>query len=247
VSLATRKILPNLQEAKKLFVVIPAYNEGFSLSQVLLELKNLPFENYEAVVVDDGSKDHTCLVAKKAGVPIVSHPFNMGIGITVQTGFRYALEHGADLVVQVDGDGQHIPSEIKKLFSSLLEKKADVVVGSRFLKHGKIGMESTTFLRWMAGRILSWTVWLLTRQHLTDTTSGFRLFNKRAADFIAYQYPDDYPEVEVLVSLARAGFKIIEVPVQMRSRQHGVSSINWWRAIYYVVKVFFATCMEKIR
>ena len=246
-----RQIIPRLAPSKpeKLTAVIPAFEEAGNIAAVVHELQTLcrKNSNIDFVVVDDGSSDETRKIALAAGARVISHPYNMGIGVTVQTGFRYALAHGAQFVVQVDGDGQHIPEEIEKLLPPLLAGKADVVVGTRFAKGQGEGLHATTFMRWLAGRVLSLTIKFLTGRRISDTTSGFRIFNREAAEFIANNYPDDYPEVQALVSLARNGFKISEVPVRMRSRAAGKSSINWWRAIYYVFKVVFSSFMDKVR
>lgn len=252
MSKAVRQILPRRQ---KVFAVVPAYNEAASLPAVLEELAALELKHprrqhslkFDFVVVDDGSHDATAEVAARSGAAVVRLPYNMGIGMSVQTGFCHALRRGADYVVQVDGDGQHIPSEIEKLLPAIVHDEADVVVGSRFAHGVRESLGSTTLLRWLVGRALSWTVHFLTGELLTDTTSGFRVFNRRAAEFIARHYPDDYPEVEALVILAIHGFRIREEKVEMRSRAHGKSSINWWRSLYYVPKVVFASFMDKMR
>jgi glycosyltransferase involved in cell wall biosynthesis len=236
---------------QKLFVVVPAYNEEKNLRTVVAELRALkiPGCSIDFVIVDDGSKDETRATALELGAQVISLPYNMGIGIAVQTGFRYALAHDADWVVQVDGDCQHIPTEIDKLAAPMREDKADVVIGSRFAtsRTTSQGIRTTTLMRWLVGRALSVNIRLLTGMKISDTTSGFRLFNKKAAHFIADQYPDDYPEVEILVPLACQGFRVSEVSVQMRPRQNGESSINWHRAIYYVFKVVMATLFHRVR
>jgi glycosyltransferase involved in cell wall biosynthesis len=241
------QILP--LQALKLFIVVPAFNEAGNIENVIREIQalSLPGVTIEFAVIDDGSSDETRAMAQTQGSRVISLPFNMGIGMSVQTGFRYAVDRGADLVVQVDGDGQHIPEEITKLLRPILDNKADVVIGTRFSKGQKEGIQSTTFLRWFAGRVLSFAVYALARQKVTDTTSGFRLYNRKAAKFVATSYPDDYPEVEVILTLARQGIRIIEVPVQMRSRAFGSSSINWWRAVYYVIKVLFVLVLGRVR
>ncbi|MBI3556346.1 MAG: glycosyltransferase family 2 protein [Deltaproteobacteria bacterium] len=246
-----RHILPRVasQRREKLTAVIPAFEEAGNIASVVRELQSLSKRNskIDFVVVDDGSSDGTRELAIAAGARVISHPYNMGIGVTVQTGFRHALAHGAQYVVQVDGDGQHIPDEIEKLLPPLIAGTADVVVGTRFAKGQGEGLQTTTFMRWLAGRALSLTIHFLTGSRISDTTSGFRVFNREAAEYIANNYPDDYPEVQILVNLARRGFRIVEVPVRMRSRTAGASSINWWRAIYYVFKVMFSSFMDKVR
>lgn len=234
---------------QRLVVVVPAYNEARNIPLVVSELRalRLPGVDVSFVLVNDGSRDHTVRVAQELGANLISLPYNMGIGMAVQTGFRYALSHGADLVVQVDGDCQHIPSEIEKLLAPIRDNGADVVIGSRFKEASSEGIESTTFLRWLVGRALSLNIKLLTGMNVSDTTSGFRIFNQKAARFVAESYPDDYPEVQILVPLACHGFKVVEVPVKMRPRKSGSSSINWYRSIYYVVKVVLSTLFDRVR
>lgn len=238
-----RQMLPSLM------AVVPAYNEAQNIAKVVHELATAHPEcaSLSFVVVDDGSTDSTRAQARATGAQVISLPFNMGIGAAVQTGFQYALRNGATIVAQVDGDGQHIPGELGKLLIPLTRGEADVVVGSRFVSNPSEGLVATTRMRWLAGRLLSKTVQALTGQRITDTTSGFRAYSREAAAWVAENYPDDYPEVQVLVALARRGFRIVEVPVRMRGRAHGRSSINWWRAIYYIVKVSFASFMDRVR
>lgn len=233
----------------RLMVVVPAYNEEKNVETVIRELRALviPGVAVEFVIVDDGSRDATPEVARRLGAEVVSLPYNMGIGITVQTGFRYALSRGADLVAQVDGDCQHIPSELSRLLPLVVSGKADVVIGSRFRGSRSEGLRATTFTRWLVGRALAFNIRLLTGMRISDTTSGFRVFNRAAATFIADNYPDDYPEVEILVPLACHGFTVSEVPVEMRPRATGRSSINWYRAVYYVFKVVLASLFSRVR
>lgn len=249
--LKNAQLLPQAESrtVTKLFVVVPAYNEEKNLETVVDELRALKIDgcSIEFVIVDDGSKDGTRATADLLGAAVISLPYNMGIGVTVQTGFRYALAHGADWVVQVDGDCQHIPSEIEKLAAPMRSGTADVVIGSRFKNSTSQGIRTTTLMRWLVGRALSVNIRLLTGMKISDTTSGFRLFNKKAAHYVAEQYPDDYPEVEILVPLACQGFRVTEVPVHMRPRKNGESSINWHRAIYYVFKVVMATLFHRVR
>jgi hypothetical protein len=150
-------------------------------------------------------------------------------------------------VVQVDGDCQHIPAEIAKLLEPVRQISSDVVIGSRFKESASEGIESTTLLRWLVGRALSANIRILTGMQVSDTTSGFRLFNRKAAQFVAESYPDDYPEVQILVPLACHGFRVTEVPVKMRPRKNGTSSINWYRSIYYVFKVILSTLFDRVR
>jgi hypothetical protein len=233
----------------RLVVVVPAFNEAKNLPTVVSELRalELPGVDVSFVLIDDGSTDRTRQVARELGATLISLPYNMGIGMAVQTGFRYALSRQADFVVQVDGDCQHIPSEIEKLLVPIRANGSDVVIGSRFKDAASDGIEATTLLRWLVGRALSLNIRVLTGMRVSDTTSGFRLFNRKAAQFVAESYPDDYPEVQILVPLACHGFKVTEVSVKMRPRKNGTSSINWYRSIYYVVKVVLSTLFDRVR
>ncbi len=233
----------------RLMVVVPAYNEAKNLPVVVSELRALilPDVDVSFVLINDGSRDETLRVARELEANVISLPYNMGIGMAVQTGFRYALSRQSDLIVQVDGDCQHIPSEIEKLLGPILEGRADVVIGSRFKDGASEGIESTTVLRWLVGRALSLNIRMLTGMSVSDTTSGFRLYNRKAAQFVAESYPDDYPEVQILVPLACNGFRVMETAVKMRPRKNGVSSINWYRSIYYVIKVILSTLFDRLR
>jgi glycosyltransferase involved in cell wall biosynthesis len=216
--------------------IVPAYNEEGSLGQVLEEIRAVDPE-IEIVVVNDASTDGTERVAAAAGVPVVRLPFNVGIGSTVQTGYQYALEHGFELAVQVDGDGQHDPREITALLEPIYDGRADLVVGTRFATGG--GYRGTPMRR-VGIRLFAGIVSLIVRQRVSDTTSGFRAVNGRALRLFAAEYPHDYPEVESIVLLSRHGLRMLEVPVQMRVRESGASSITALRAAYYMIKVLLA-------
>jgi glycosyltransferase involved in cell wall biosynthesis len=169
---------------------------------------------------------------------VVRHPFNLGIGGAVQTGFRYALEHGFDIAVRLDGDGQHDPAELPALLEPLLADEADIVVGSRF----KVGNSTykVPLLRRLGIRLFARIVSLLVRQRVTDTTSGFQAVNRLAIRLFAADYPHDYPEVEATVMVVRHRLRLKEVPTRMRERAAGRSSITALRSVYYMVKVLLA-------
>ncbi|MGZ4438887.1 MAG: glycosyltransferase family 2 protein, partial [Gaiellaceae bacterium] len=189
---------------------------------------------FDIVVVDDGSTDRTAGIAEAEGVAVIRLPFNLGIGGAVQTGYQYARDNGFDVAVQVDGDGQHDPREISGLLAPLLEDRADMVVGTRFAAGG--GYRGTR-LRRVGIRIFAGVVSILVRARVTDTTSGFRAVNRRTICLFAIDYPHDYPEVEATVLAVRHGLRVVEVPVQMRVRESGSSSITALRSVYYMVKV----------
>jgi glycosyltransferase involved in cell wall biosynthesis len=224
------------RQALRGLAIIPAYNEEGSLGIVLEEI-HAAEPDLEIVVIDDASTDSTVRVAAEAGVAVVRLPFNVGIGGAVQTGYQYALEHGFELAIQVDGDGQHDPSEIGRVLEPILDGRADLVVGTRFVEGG--GYRGTR-LRRIGIRIFAGVVSLMVGQRVSDTTSGFRAVNRKALRLFAAEYPHDYPEVESIVLLSRYGLRMLEVPVQMRVREAGNSSITALRAAYYMIKVLLA-------
>ena len=226
-----------MNKSGKILVVIPAYNEEASICNVIDEVrKHLP--EADILVVNDGSLDSTSSEASSKGVSILDLPYNLGIGGAVQTGCLYALKHGYEFVLRLDGDGQHHPREIPKIISPLLEGKADIVIGSRFLS--KEGYKST-FLRRMGIRFFSLVIRLITGGNIKDPTSGFNGMNRKGIELISYKYSSDYPEVEVLIVARRRGLRIIEVPVMMKKREKGKSSIDYLEAIYYMIKVSIST------
>ena len=228
-----------------LLVIVPAYNEAKNIAQVIADLKSLPL-NPDILVVNDGSWDGTYQAAKATGQALVVNlPNNLGIGGAVQTGFKWAARNGYQVAIQFDGDGQHIAAEIPKLLKALEDEKAGMVIGSRFvLKHS--GFKST-FLRRQGIRVFTLVNSLLIRQQITDNTSGFRAYDRRAIEFLARHYPTDYPEPEAVILLGRNGFSIVEVFARMQGRYSGVSSISGPKSVYYMVKVLLAILMTALR
>jgi glycosyltransferase involved in cell wall biosynthesis len=223
-------------------VIVPAYNERQSVAKLARRLhRALP--EFDILVIDDGSTDDT-LRQVPVEAAVVSLPFNMGIGAAMQTGYRYAALHGYDVAVQVDGDGQHRPGEVRRLVEQLVETESDLVVGSRFLGDGRYRQ---SFSRLMGIHILSSIINLFTGFAITDCTSGFRVANRRVIRAFAHWYPDDYPEPEVILLLHRAGFKISEVGVRMRQRRAGMTSIPLLRGLFYVLKVSTALVLDMAR
>jgi hypothetical protein len=222
--------------ALRRIAVVPAYNEEETIGAVIEEIRDFDPE-MAIVVVDDGSSDRTAVVAAARDVHVLRLPFNLGIGGAVQTGFRYAHEHGFDLVLRVDGDGQHDPREAGALAEPVLAGQADVVVGSRFA--GSDGYRSSRSRR-IGIRLLAWIVSALVHEKVTDPTSGFQVVNRRGIALFAADYPHDYPEVEATVLVAKHRLRRQEVPVSMRERAGGRSSIGAIHSIYYMVKVLLA-------
>jgi glycosyltransferase involved in cell wall biosynthesis len=227
----------------RVLIVIPAYNEEESLRHVL-EAIRASMPQASIAVVDDGSQDKTGAIAESLGDAVLHLPYNVGIGAAEQTGFRYALRFGYDIVVRNDGDGQHNPAEIPLLLESLEKTGADVVIGSRYLEdRGYI----TPRLRRLGITILSGIISLICRSRFTDPTSGFRAFNRRAIRLSTRFYPQDYPEPESIVMLWRAGLKLHEIPVTMNPRYGGQSSIRNLDSTYYMVKVLLAIFVDLLR
>jgi glycosyltransferase involved in cell wall biosynthesis len=223
--------------------IVPAYNEERNVGRVLDELRALD-PGLDLVVVSDGSTDHTAEVAAARGAHVIRLPFNLGIGGAVQTGFRHAWEEGYELAVRLDGDGQHDPAELRALVAPVVAGEADLAVGSRFVGVG--GYRSSAARR-IGIRILARVVSAIARQRLTDTTSGFQACNRRAIAVYAADLPHDYPEVEGMVMAIRHRIRLVEVPVTMREREHGRSSIGALASIYYMVKILLALFVDLFR
>jgi glycosyltransferase involved in cell wall biosynthesis len=225
--------------------IVPALNEERAIAEVVGEIRAYD-ARLEIVVVDDGSTDRTAEVARAAGARVLQLPFNLGIGGAVQTGFRYARENGFDFAVRVDGDGQHDPAQLATVVEPMLRGEADIVVGSRYLAPGGDGFRSSAPRR-LGIRILAWVVSKLTRQRITDPTSGFQALDRKAITLFAADYPHDYPEVEALVLLLRHRLRLQEVPIVMRPRTAGRSSIQTLSSAYYMVKVLLALLVGSFR
>lgn len=231
----------------KLLMIIPAYNEEEAILQTVEQLRlHCPDADY--VVVNDCSRDQTRSILREHGLVYLDLPVNLGIGGGVQTGFRYALEHGYDVAVQFDGDGQHRAEYIPKLIAPILSGEADMVVGSRFLPSddGRAGFQSSAARR--AGiAVLSQLIRLCTGQTLYDVTSGFRAINRPLIAKFATDYAQDYPEPESIVAALVSGYRVREVAVRMNERQGGVSSIRSLRSLYYMIKVSMAILLAGMR
>jgi glycosyltransferase involved in cell wall biosynthesis len=223
--------------------IVPAYNEAGAIGGVVDEIRAFDAA-FDVLVIDDASRDATADVARRHGAVVVTLPFNLGIGGAVQTGFRYAARRGYDLAARIDGDGQHDPAELGPLIATVVGGGADICVGSRFA--GADGYRSSRSRR-IGIRILAQTVSLLTRQRVTDTTSGFQVLNRKAIELFAADYPHDYPEVEAALMLHKHRLRLTEVPVRMRERSAGRSSIRGLRTVYYMAKVMLAILIGALR
>lgn len=230
---------------EKILIIIPAYNESGNIERVITEIQSLKFPLLDIVVVDDGSEDTTAQEARNFNVNVISHPFNLGIGSAVQTGLQFAHYKGYDLAIQVDGDGQHDPAFLGKLVEPIAGGQADMAVGSRFIKPF-LGYQSS-FVRRIGIHFFAYLISFLTGYKVTDPTSGFRAFNRKVIAAFSEYYPQDFPEPEAIVIAQRMGFSLIEVPVKMRERLFGYSSIRYLKTLYYMIKVTFAILLDKIK
>lgn len=225
--------------------VVPAYNEVRMIARVVHAIRDRAPE-FDVVVIDDGSTDDTAVEAESAGATVVRHPFNLGIGGAVQSGFTYALENDYDRLVQIDGDGQHDPAEVRKLIAAMdADHELDMVCGSRFVT------ADTEYVAPISRRtgihIFAFLLSRIVGQRVTDPTSGFRLFNRRGIALFARDYPHDYPEVEAVLLMHAHQLASVELPVKMRERSAGVSSINSTRSVYYMIKVLLAVFVGLFR
>jgi hypothetical protein len=226
----------------KCLILVPAFNESKSVGKLVRRLKRL-LPDFDVLVIDDGSTDDTVRQVPP-GTAVVSLPFNLGIGGAMQTGYRYAAINQYDIAIQVDGDGQHRPSEVRNLVAALQYLNADLVVGSRFLAEKNF---KSSLARMTGIRVLSiWIHWLCGLK-ITDCTSGFRAVNRRVIAAYAHWYPEDYPEPEVVLLLHRSKFRVVEIPVKMRRRMYGRSSISLARGLFYVLKVGICLALDTVR
>jgi len=228
----------------KILIIIPAYNEASRIGEVVRCVREAA-PDYDILVVNDGSGDETSHAAQSAGATVVSHPFNLGYGVAIQTGYKYALAKQYDFVVQMDGDGQHDPACISDLLAPVLAGKTDFCLGSRFL-----GVESyaPSLARKVGMALFRWLVSTLIKTRITDSTSGFQAFNRRVIRYFTTEvFPCDYPDADMLITLHRAGFRIREVPVRMHASATGKSMHAGWKPLYYMFKMLLSIFVTLLR
>lgn len=228
----------------KILVIVPAFNECGNISRTIEDIRKNK-KDVDILVIDDGSLDATADEACQAGGMVVSLPFNLGIGAAVQTGFQYAQRHQYDIAVQVDGDGQHDAAFLDKILGAIGRDEADMVVGSRFLE--KSGGFKSSFSRRVGINFFVHLINLLTGVKVNDPTSGFRAYNKKIIALFSEYYPHDFPEPEAIVVAHQAGMRIVEIPVLMRAREAGSSSIRYFKTLYYMAKVTLAILLHMVR
>ena len=227
----------------KKLIIIPAFNEESNIEKTVTALQKNA-QGFDYVIINDCSGDNTRQICEENGYNIVNLPINLGIGGAVQTGYKYALEHGYDVAVQVDGDGQHDPEFLSTMAEHLMDNGLDMVIGSRFIE--KEGFQSSA-LRRIGIIFFSKLIKILTGTLITDPTSGLRMIGRNAMALFAVDYPRDYPEPESVVAVIQRGMKVEEIPVVMKEREGGVSSISLKKSVYYMIKVTLAIMIERIR
>lgn len=228
----------------KILIIIPAYNEDARIGEVVHRVREA-VPDFDILVINDGSRDDTGQVAQAAGAMVATHPFNLGYGVAIQTGYKYALAKGYDFVVQMDGDGQHDPTFIKQLLAPVMAGETDFALGSRFLdaesyEPSLARRAGMTFFRWLTS--------LLIHARITDSTSGYQAFNSNVIRFFTTEvFPCDYPDADMLLTLHRAGFRIQEVPVRMYASATGKSMHTGVMPLYYMFKMLLSIFVTLLR
>ena len=227
----------------RVVVIVPAHDEEASLPATLDELRARA-PNVDVLVVDDGSRDGTAAVARARGVPVVRHPVNLGVGAALQTGFRWAVARGYGIGVQLDADGQHDPADLGALLAPVEAEECEVAIGSRYVARSGY---RTPFARRLGMVLFEGVVWLALGRRIADTTSGYRAYARAVMEVCQWDFPKDFPDAPLLISLARRGFRLREVPVRMRERRAGRSFYTLGRSLYYPYKTLVASLMAWIR
>lgn len=227
----------------RVLVIVPAYNEEASLPVTLDELR-AKAPGVDVLVVDDGSRDSTARIARERRIPVVSLAVNLGVGSALQTGFGWALRHGYQVGVQLDADGQHDPVFLPALVDPVARGVCDVCIGSRYIAR-------TAYRAPIARRVgmvlFSGVVRLAARQRITDTTSGYRAYSRAVMEICQHDFPRDFPDAPLLIDLARRGFRLAEVPVEMRARAAGRSFYTLGKSLYYPYKNLLASLMVLLK
>lgn len=228
----------------RVLVVIPAYNEEARIAQVIADLRR-KVPGVDILVVNDGSDDRTADIAEAMGVIVAPLPFNLGYGVALQTGYKYACRHKYDYLVQMDGDGQHEPGCIPDLLAAVQDPNVDIVLGSRWL--GMVEYQGPA-LRKFGKFFFAFLAKLLTRHEVTDPTTGFQALTPRVTRFFCTSvYPVDYPDADVIIMLHRAGFRVKEVPVVMYRDDSGHSMHAGLRPIFYGIRMMMSIFMTLLR
>ncbi|WP_078409079.1 glycosyltransferase family 2 protein [Priestia abyssalis] len=228
---------------KKHLILIPAYNEEGNLKKVLQSLTDVR-PDADILIVSDGSTDETENIAKAFPVYVISHPTNLGYAAALQTGFKYAAAKGYDIVIQFDGDGQHDPHYVGDMLHAFSDKGADIVLGSRFLR--KSGMETGVSKR-LVIFFFRFLIWLITGAKITDPTSGFRGYKHNVYRRFTHAFPNEYPDSNFIIELLLREYNLVEIPVNMKNREHGISMHAGFRPVLYVAQVVLSIIIVWLR
>lgn len=234
---------------KKVLLIIPAYNEQDNILKTCNSIKVYNKKNktnYDILVINDGSTDDTGNILKKNNIPHIDLINNLGIGGAVQTGYKYAFYNNYDVAVQFDGDGQHDINYVKDIVEPIIDSDVDMVIGSRFIDKNLEGFKSS-FSRRIGITIISYLMKFSTGRKIYDTTSGFRACSKRLIEHFSKEYPNEYPEPITTAEILKKQYKVLELPVKMKERVGGTSSIRKWKNIYYMLNVTLSLLVIKIR
>ena len=234
---------------EKVLIIIPAYNEDENIVSTCTKITEYNKNNekkFDFIVVNDCSKDNTLKLCKEHNFLVIDLVHNLGIGGAVQTGYKYAYEHGYDVAVQFDGDGQHDINYVKDIVMQVTSGKYDMAIGSRFIDDKSSEFKSSTVRR-VGIKLISFFIKLFIGKKIYDTTSGFRAINKDLIKYFSSNYPAEYPEPVSEVMLLMNGFTITEVPVSMNERVGGVSSIRKWKNVYYMINVILSIFVVRLR
>ena len=227
---------------KKILLIIPAYNEEANILTVcnsIIDYNKKSKLKYDYIVINDGSKDNTEKILNESKLNHIKLINNLGIGGAVQTGYKYALENDYDIAVQFDGDGQHDVNYVENIIKPIIDEEADFTIGSRFINRDKNNFNSTTARR-IGINLISFFIKVVTKKKVYDTTSGFRACNKDIIKYFASEYPSEYPEPITTVQLLQQKYRLKEIPVKMKARVGGKSSIGSWKNIYYMINVILS-------
>lgn len=229
---------------KKKCIIIPAYNEAENISSVIAAIKR--GTDMDIIVIDDGSTDKTAESAERSGAVVIRHPFNMGYGVALQTGYKYAVKKNYDLLTQMDGDGQHNPDAVESLFQQVESGACDVLIGSRFLKKGGYDVG---ILKRIGIALFRSIIRMISGERITDPTSGFQCMNRKVFTvFTEDSFPCDYPDANIIIMLLRKGFVVREIPVEMVENPQGRSMHRgFFTKLYYFFKIFFSIFIVLIR
>lgn len=232
----------------KVLLIIPSYNEEDNVLKNYNKIVSFNKKSkikYDAIIINDGSKDKTEQICKDNNLPFISLIHNLGIGGAVQTGYKYAFDNNYDIAVQFDGDGQHDVNFVKNIIDPIMNNEADMTIGSRFIDK-KSSKFKSSFSRRIGIKLISFFIKLVTRKKIYDTTSGFRAVNKKIIKEFANEYPVEYPEPITTVEAIKNGYNVKEIPVSMNERENGTSSIKTWKNIYYMLNVIISIIITGI-